>query len=552
MASKPNARILILIIIMLLSLEGAFLGRGSFASNNANFYQWTQEELSWLDTHRGSELSLGLDPFVGMDYYLADGKAKGYVIDVVSILERDLGLHITIVDDKSWDETLRLLKQGKLDIIFGANATEERKAYMSFTAPLHQYPYNVYALKSGPIRTLGDLDGKKVGFIAGDAVSDDFPKIYNKIKYTAVPLSTQQDAMKAVLLGQIDAFITDSSGITKKYAHDFSNLTIIADLTTFTSDMTLSTGKKDDVLARIMDKVLVKRANEINGAIERAADNYNRYIINLTPEEERWLRDNPKVVVGAADDYLPFDYYKEGRYRGIAGDYLTEVADQVGLKLEVVHGPFDVLYDKALKHQIKLLNMAKTDSRKEWFDFTNAFSEERDELYGRRSSPYLQDIYELENKRVAVVKGYWHEDYLVKNLSNVTIVQTKDLQESLKLVSDGAADYFIENPTVANYYIDGLGYSSIIEKGTTSQDSFLYFGIPKGNELLVSILNKAMPLVRYEKVKSSALQEVPAQSNVTTAKLIKLLLMLLLVLTGVIFYLAKLAKELINQKARQK
>lgn len=551
MASKKGVRRIIYLMILCMVLTVMPFSH-AFGTKNTDFYDWTPTEKAWLESHRGETLKLGLDPLVGMDYYVVDGKARGYVINVVAILQRDMGIHIEIVDDYSWDETLQKLKDGQIDIVFGANATEARKQYMSFTAPLLSYPYNIYARKGGAVRTLGDLDGKTVGFMAGDAVSSEFPRIYDKIKYKEKQFETQLDAMESLVKGDIDAFVTDSGGITKKYAHDFSNVEVIADLTTFTSDMTLSTLKANDPLAQILDRILSRQDSEIQEAVDKAMDTYNRFIVDLSPEEERWLNAHPKIIVGAADDYLPFDYYKNGEYRGIAGDYLTAVADQVGLELEVVTGPFDILYDKARKKQIHLLNMAKTETRMSEFLFTNAFSEERDEIFGRRSSDYLQDIYELENKRVAVVKGYWHKDYLLKNLSDVLIVETKDLKESLKLVAEGKADYLIENPTVANYYIDGLGYSTIIEKGSTSQDSFLYFGIPRGNEQLVSILNKAMPLVRYEKIKSTALQEVPAQQNVTTIRLLWLLLALIFILFGVVYYLVKLFRELINQKTKQK
>lgn len=526
------------------------LGMG--AAQGSVLLNWNGEETAWIESHKGKTLRMGLDPFVGMDYYLVDEKARGYMVDVVAILEHDLELQVEIEDDNNWEETLSRLKQGQLDIVFGANETEARKQYMSFTTPLYRYPYCIYTIKNSKIRTLGDLDGRKLGFLKGDAIEKEFPEIYKNVEYQVSEYADQIVALDAVRSGEVDAFITANGGITKKYAHDFSDIEIIADLTTFTSDMTLSTRKEDAVLAGILNKLIKHNSSEINASIIKATKAYNRYILELSPEEERWLKKHPKIAVGAPDDYLPFDYYKNGKYQGIAGDYLTEIANQVGLELEVVHGPFDEMYQKILKGEIHLLNMAKTEDRLEHFVYTNAFSEERDEIFGRRNLPYLQDIYELEGKKVAVVVGYWHKDYLLKNLSHVTFVETKDLKESLKFVSEGKADYLIENPTVANYYIDGLGYSTIIEKGTTSQDSYLYFGLPKEDAILASIINKAMSLVRYEKVKSAALQSVPSQKNVTTIKLVRMLVGVTLILTVVLFFVMRLFKELIDQKAQRK
>lgn len=550
--NKSIKRVLMLFFCVCLVLGSTLFTLDSFAKAKTSPYEWLPEEEAWIKAHRGEILKLGLDPFVGMDYYKIDGKVHGYLAGVLGIIEKDLGLTIEIVDQYDWGTVLNQLRTGQIDILFGANATEERKAYMSFTKPLYQYPYSVYALKGKSFRTLGDLDGRRVGFLEGDAVEVEFPKIYKNIHYDASEFSDQLLGLDAVRKGTVDAFVTANGGITKKYAHDFPDIQIIADISTFTSDMTLSTRIENRVLCQIIDKLLNYRANEIALEIDKSSKAYNRYILGLSKEEEQWLLDHPKIIVGAADDYLPFDYFENGKYKGIAGNFLTEMSNQIGIELEVVHGPFDQLFEQAKSGDIYILNMAKTEARKDDFVFTAPFSEERDEIFGDRKLPYLQDIYELENKRVAVVTGYWHKDYLTKNLSHAVIVETTDLKESLKFVAEGKADYFIENPTVAKYYIDGLGYSNILQKGTTSQDSFLYFGIPVSQAPLAGILNKAMPLVRYEKIKSVSLQEVPSQKNVMTTRLVYLLIGFSIALAMLILYLFKLIRELINQKAKQK
>lgn len=553
MARKNRLKqVLILWFCMALALSGAVFGVTSHSGRAANAYEWTEAETAWLEAHKGQKLKLGLDPFIGMDYYAVGDEKRGYLVDVAAILEKDLGLKFEFVDQYNWETILGMLRTGEIDVLFGANATEERKTYMSFTEALHKYPYSVYTVKQTGIRTLGDLDGKLVGFLSGDAIERQFPILYKNIRYDSQVFDDQVKGLEAVRSGQVDAFITANGGITKKYAHDYEDIEVVADLTTFTSDMTLATRLEDQVLAQIIDQVLVKRASEIDETIEKSERAYNRYILKLTPEEEAWLDEHPRIIAGAPSDYLPFDYFENGRYKGISGNYLTEVLHQIGAEVEAVPGPFDVLFEKTKAGEIHILNMAKTEEREGDFVFTKPFSEERDEIFGSRNLPYLQDIYELEDKRVAVVKGYWHEDYLKKNLSRVIIVETQDLKESLKVIAQGKADYLIENPTVANYYIDGLGYSGIIPKGTTSQDSFLYYGIPKKDAVLASILNKAMPLVRYDKIKSTALQEVPSQKNVTNTRLVNVLMLFAVAIGALTFYLFKLFHEVLDHRTQRR
>ena len=44
--------------------------------------------------------------------------------------------------------------------------------------------------------------------------------------------------------------------------------------------------------------------------------------MRLTDAELAWLEKHGEATVGLADDYLPFDYYDEGEYRGIVGEVL--------------------------------------------------------------------------------------------------------------------------------------------------------------------------------------------------------------------------------------
>ncbi|WP_432408381.1 hypothetical protein [Wukongibacter sp. M2B1] len=59
--------------------------------------------------------------------------------------------------------------------------------------------------------------------------------------------------------------------------------------------------------------------------------------------------------------------------------------------------------------------MARSEEREAIFAFTDSFSKERDIIYGLKSSHQVYDIYGLEGSRVAIIEGFWHEEYLRKN-----------------------------------------------------------------------------------------------------------------------------------------
>lgn len=529
-----------------------FFSTVAMAASNPHNENWDKETLEWIAGHKNKPVIVSLDPMTGMDYFLDNGVKKGYLIQFLELVKRDTGLNFVIDDTLTWTQVLSGIKNGNVDLVFGANKTPEREAYMSFTEPLHQYPYAIYSSATGNVQTIGDLDGKMVGFLDGDLMGSYFDSIYKNISIHKHFYDSQTDGLKAVLNGSVAAFVTVDGGITKAFSHDYPKIKAIANVRTFTSDMTLAMRTEDEIFVKVLDQIIQNHSREIQSYIQQADQAYTIRMLKFTDEERKWLSNRPIIRVGAPTDYLPFDYAKDGTYQGIAGSLLTEMCRAVGIQLQVVEGTFDELYKKMENGDLDVLNMAKTADRQKTFNFTKAFSKEEDEIYGLRTKPYIQDIYELEGKRIAVVKGYWHKDYLLKNLSQVTIIETNDLKASLKAVNEDQADYFIENPTVAQYYIDGLGYSSILEKGHTAEDSFLYFGVNKKQVHLTNILNETLDVVSYDQIKSKALMDVPEQKNIMAERLTQALIVLFIALIGLVIFLIRLVQEVIEQKAQRK
>lgn len=549
---KAKGLMYLFTFMMIVALLCPFGLSEGFANTNPHEENWSKETLEWIEAHKGEPIRVSLDPMTGMDYFIDEGQKKGYLIQFLELVKRDTGIDFVIDDTLTWTEVLSGIKTGDIDLVFGANKNPERETYMSFTEPLHQYPYAIYSAANGNVQTIGDLDGKTVGFLDGDLMGDNFEYIYKNISIRKYLYDDQTEGLKGVLNGSVAAFVTVDGGITKSFSHDYPNIRAIANVRTFTSDMTLAMRKEDQIFVKVLDQIMVNHAREIQSYIQQADQAYTIRMLKFTEEERHWLANRPVIRVGAPTDYLPFDYAKDGTYQGIAGALLTEMCKAVGIQLQVVEGTFDELYTMMEKGELDILNMAKTAERQKLFDFTRAFSKEEDEIYGLRSKPFIQDVYELEGKRIAVVKGYWHEDYLLKNLSQVTIVQTSDLKESLRKVNEDQADYFIENPTVAQYYIDGLGYSAILEKGHTAEDSFLYFGINKEQVHLTNILNETLDVVNYDEIKASALMEVPEQKNIMAQRLTQALVVLFIALIALVIFLIRLIQEVIDQKAQRK
>ncbi len=509
----------------------------------------TKEEEDWLYKNKNRIFTLGINPDSGKEYFIYEGQEKGYLIPLVKILEEDLGIKIKIEASKSWGENYSGLQTGDIDILFGANETSERKKIMAFTHPITRNPYLVISKKDSSITTIGDIDKKNVGFMKSDSVVNLMANTYKNVKYNEKFYISNKDGIKALNNNEIDAFITSAVTGIYDYVYRFPDQYYYFKLNSIASDETLSTRKNDQILAGILDKEIdYLSKNQLSKLLDESEIEYNIKIMNLTTNEIKWLKNDGKAVMGVTKDYLPFDYYENGQYKGISGEIINEISKKTGIKFTYSYDDFDILYDKLKKGQIDILNIAKTDERLKYVLYPGPYDKERDIIVGRKDSEDVKDIFGLEGKRVAVVKGYWHYEYLKKNLANVEIVDTKDIKESLTLVHKGKADYLIENPSVVRYYTEELMLYDLFEKGTTSTDSYLYYGITKGKPELASIIDKVIPLIDEDKLKKIGYAEVPHVSNKQYyKKFIIAIAVLIIVLILIILYVIKLVKDLINK-----
>ena len=188
-----------------------------------------------------------------------------------------------------------------------------------------------------------------------------------------------------------------------------------------------------------MASILDKQINNLLGSnlpelMNQSKIEYNMKIMNLTESERSWLKNNGKAIIGITKDYLPFDYYKDGIYGGISGEIIKDITAKTGIKFKYVYDDFDILKQKLMKGEINVLNIAKTDDRLKYILYPRPYSTERDIIMGKVGVKNAKDVFGLEGKTVAVIKGFWHNEYLKKNLTSVNIIETNNIQESLKLV----------------------------------------------------------------------------------------------------------------------
>jgi len=216
----------------------------------------------------------------------------------------------------------------------------------------------------------------------------------------------------------------------------------------------------------------------------------------LTPQEKDWLSQHPTIRVAGPRAFPPFNYYEaDGTLKGMAGDYISFVFDQLDLQVEVQSNiPWPEVLKGAQDRQIDLISCtAKTIDREKYLAFTTPYLSFPLVIIARTDAPFMGGFQGLSGKKMAFVKGAAAFEWV--SLEDVPLIPhfVKTPLGALQAVSFGRAYAYIENLAAATYLIQKNGLSNLrIAAPMSSENYHLYMGVRKDWPQLVSILNKVM------------------------------------------------------------
>ncbi|MDD3343478.1 MAG: transporter substrate-binding domain-containing protein [Sulfurospirillaceae bacterium] len=183
------------------------------------------------------------------------GTHVGMAADYMKIIEKFIGIPITVVQTKTWLESLDFAKERKCDIFSLAMPTPERRAYMNFTKPYLSIPIVVVSkLDKVFYNTIEALGDKPIGLTKGYAYGEILKVRYPNLNF--IDVSSEAEGLKYVQEGKLFAMIgplaTMVYQIQKEY---FGSLKIVGK---FDEKWELGVGTRNDepLLLPIFEKAI--------------------------------------------------------------------------------------------------------------------------------------------------------------------------------------------------------------------------------------------------------------------------------------------------------
>ena len=119
----------------------------------------------------------------------------------------------------------------------------------------------------------------------------------------------------------------------------------------------------------------------------------NKSLLDLTPEEQIWIKQHPVIRVHNEKDWPPFNYFEYGTPRGLSIDYMNLVAEKLGIEVEYVSGPsWNEFLEMVKRKELDvMLNIVKTEDRQKYLLYTDPYVKNPNVIVSSQNSPYEND-----------------------------------------------------------------------------------------------------------------------------------------------------------------
>ncbi|WP_224982006.1 PAS domain S-box protein [Geomonas agri] len=235
------------------------------------------------------------------------------------------------------------------------------------------------------------------------------------------------------------------------------------------------------------------------GRVEADPPDWKPTALPLSTQERAWLASHPVVRVRVSRNYPPFEFFAEGRFQGMAWDYLEILGRELGVTFQPAP---DMPWGQALssleqKTGVDMVLMITPDpSRRSFVEFTAEYLSFPQVIFTRKDFRFIASLADLNDGSVATEKGFIEAERLRRDLPHLKVVEAPSTARALELVATGAADACVANLAVGSYLMAQKGLADLKVAAPSIYPEETYaVGVRKDWAPLARILDKGLAAI---------------------------------------------------------
>lgn len=200
--------------------------------------------------------------------FVKDGKRTGFDIDLVEALGKAMGKKVEWIDI-DFKGLIPAVQAGRADMAVSAiYITDARRQVVDFTDPYYVGGLAVLTRKDGPIKSLKDLDGRKVSVQVGTKSVSYLKEHYPEVQ--RVEVEKNQEMFNLVQIGRADAAVTGKPA-AKLFAQSTTDMTVLPEQIT-SEEYGIAVSKRQPELTASLNEALKKI--KADGTYEQIVDKW--------------------------------------------------------------------------------------------------------------------------------------------------------------------------------------------------------------------------------------------------------------------------------------
>lgn len=462
-------------------------------------------------------IRVGFFPMRGFNQY-EDGKPAGYNVDYLEKIANYTRWTYDWVRLKSWDEALRKLEEGTIDLVGSAQMTPERLARFHYSAYSSGVTYAALLARESDDRMHFEdfeaFDGKRVGCVESYIRRDEFIAYAKAQGFTPQLFFYESTALmrEALQADELDGIICSimEREPGEKIVARFAPAPFYY----------ITTKNKQALQVQLDTAMALIRLNFPNfehELMERYyAPNQKRA---LSQKEKKYIKQHPVITIHTMTARSPVSFMdKNDVFQGISPDVLRLIAKEAGFTFQIVP------YEKG-KTPLGLLKEGSIDLvagvvysnaalRDRSLHFTRPYVTGQLVMLGRKGEPFYPEL----PLKIAIPAGYQAgRSYIQKYFPRFVITEFLQTEDCMKAVQSGQMDVMLQNGHVVEEHLQGPVFADLAVISTVNAPEPLSIAMRANeNPLLESILEKAIANLSDEDVQKAIINNTIARPYILT------------------------------------
>ena len=485
-----------------------------FISATAQAIDFTEEEKEYIALN--PKVTVAMMPDFTPFTYFIENTPVGFEHDLLKIISEKTGLFFE-KKFSNWTTNYSAFENKETDIITSISYKKYREPFTIFTSAYYEIPIMIFVRDDfGEYIGINSLKNKKVGVLKDVFYIKELEALntMNLVFY-----DTYEELTKDLVFGKVDALfqnLTNINYLIKKHA--YTNIKLASELSlknTKREDLRFGVQTEKPLLSSILQKALdsmTKKEKEalVNkwmGSIKEYAGGH----IELSHNEIAYIDKNIiKYCINPTG--LPFEGLNEkGEHVGMSADYYNLFEKMLSAKFELIktkNWHESISHIKQEKCDMLALGM-ETRERKEYLNFTSHYLEVPLVVATRVDVPFINNILDLEGKKIGIVRGDAFVNILRLKYPSLTLVEVDDIYDGLDKVKNEALFAYIDTLASIGYEFQSEYFGELKIAGKISEDLKLSIAVAKKDTVLLNILQKTVNNLSNEKHREILTKWVP-------------------------------------------